>query len=187
MNKTIFIDRDGVINRDPGGWTEHSYVTGWGQFKFLPNSVKALEALSAAGYDIVVISNQAGVSKGCYSMAELNEINRKMAGEIEKGGAKLKAIYCCVHQDSDNCNCRKPKTGLFKKAEEELKIKAKGSFFIGDGKTDVEAGKSVGLKTILVLSGKSSLKDVEKWETKPDHIFNDLSLAAHFILKGDKN
>ena len=183
IRKIIFLDRDGVINKDPGGWTEHSYVTRWEYFKFLPNSIKALKELSDAGYDIVLISNQGGISKGHYSEDKLWEINKKMIEELEKKGAKIKKVYYCIHQDSDNCDCRKPKSGLFRQAEKELHIKTQGAFFIGDGKMDVEAAEKMGLKSILVLSGKSLLADVRGWEVKPDYIFDNLSEAVNFILK----
>ncbi|NQU95522.1 MAG: HAD-IIIA family hydrolase [Candidatus Omnitrophica bacterium] len=181
--KTIFLDRDGVINKDPGGWTEHSYVTHWEYFKFLPNSIEAIKKLNDAGYDIALISNQGGISKGYYSEDKLREINKKMMAELEKKGAKIKKAYYCLHQDSDNCDCKKPKTGLFEKAEKELNIKAQGNFFIGDGKMDVEAAEKMGLKSILVLSGKSDLAGVRDWELKPDYIFDNLSEAVNFILK----
>jgi len=180
--KIIFIDRDGVINKDPGGWTEYNYVTKWDYFKFLPNSINAIKMLNDAGYKVVVISNQGGISKGFYSEKALWEINDKMIQELEKNGASVKKVYYCVHQDKDNCDCRKPKTGLFRQAEKDLNIKAEGSYFIGDGKMDVEAGDRAGLKTILVLSGKTNLTAVRKWDLKPDLIFDDLWEATNFIL-----
>ena len=185
--KFIFIDRDGVINKDPGGWTKYNYVTKWEEFKFLPNSIKALKKLNETGYKIVVMSNQAGISKGYYTEEKLNEINRKMIEGITKNGAKLEKVYYCIHQDSDNCNCRKPKTGLFKIAEKKLKIKLRSMFFIGDGKMDMEAGRNMGMRTLLVLSGKTSLEDIRGWEKQPDYIFNDLFEAVNFILKGERN
>ncbi|MFH1593062.1 MAG: HAD-IIIA family hydrolase [Candidatus Omnitrophota bacterium] len=185
MRKVIFIDRDGVINKDPGGWTEHNYVTAWEQFIFLPNSINALEKLTRASYDIVLISNQAGVNKGFYTKEELQNIDRKMVQAIEEAGGKIRKAYYCVHQPSDNCNCRKPKTGLFERAEEELNIKAGGNYFIGDGKTDIEAGTKMGLKTIMVLSGKADLKNMKDWNVKPDYIFDDLLEAADFIIRKD--
>ena len=101
--KVIFIDRDGVINRDPGGWTPHSYVTRWEDFYFLPGSVEALKKLKRARYEIVVISNQAGVGRGLYTEKKLDEISANMHAEIEKNGAKIKKIYYCIHHPDDNC------------------------------------------------------------------------------------
>jgi len=181
--KVIFIDRDGVINRDPGGWTPHSYVTRWEDFHFLSGSVEALKKLNAAGYKVVVISNQAGVGRGLYTKKKLDEISAKMSGEIEISGARLKKIYYCLHHPDDNCVCRKPKTGLFLQAEKELDVKARGCFYIGDSKGDVEAGSAMGMRTALVLSGKTSLEDARDWDIKPDYIFDNLLEAAEFVIK----
>ena len=185
MKKIIFLDRDGVINKDPGGWTEYSYVTRWEDFHFIPRAKEALKLLSDSGYDIIIISNQGGVSKKYFSAEELKEVTDKMLQAIEAAGAKIKKVHYCVHQDSDNCDCRKPKTGMLKRAEKELGIKCRGAFFIGDSKVDVDAGKAMGLKTVLILSGKTDLKDVEGWEAKPDQIFQDLLEAVKFILQGE--
>ncbi|MDD5135998.1 MAG: HAD family hydrolase [Candidatus Omnitrophica bacterium] len=183
--RPIFIDRDGVINKDPGGWTEHSYVTNREDFHFLPGAKEALRLLNDNGYDIIIISNQGGVSKKFFSESALNEVTGKMLDELKEAGVRIEKVYYCVHQDSDNCDCRKPKTGLFRQAEEELGITAKGHYFIGDGKMDVEAGRRAGLKTVLVLSGKASLEAIDAWETKPDHIVGDLMEAVEAIVKGE--
>lgn len=183
MKRIIFIDRDGVINKDPGGWTEFSYVTRWKDFHFLPGAKSAIKRLSESGYIIVVISNQAGVGKGHYSLKRLNSITRKMVEELKGAGGKIRRVYYCVHQSKDNCSCRKPKTGLLKRAGKDLKTKISGSYFIGDGKVDVEAGKKAKLKTVLVLSGKSSRSEIRSWATKPDHVVKNLEEAASLILK----
>ncbi len=184
--KILFIDRDGVINKDPGGWTEHSYVTKWEDFHFLPGAKEAIKRLNDSGYDIIVISNQGGISKKLFSKPALDEITRKMLKDIEACGAKIKKVYYCLHQDSDKCDCRKPKIGMFRQAEAGLGIKLSGAYFVGDGKTDIEAGSSAGLKTILVLSGKTELDKVEEWEVRPDAIVKDLAEAADFIIKNEK-
>lgn len=187
MKKIIFLDRDGVINKDPAGWTPHSYVTKWEDFLFLPGSVEALRKLNAAGYDIVIVSNQGGISRGFYTEEKLEEINNNILKELGAQGVRILKVYYCVHQTSDNCECKKPKTGLFRKAEKELGIKAAGAYFIGDGKMDIEAGRKIDLKTILVLSGKTDPKDLESWEIKPDLIFKDLHEAVEFIVKEGAN
>jgi len=181
--KVIFIDRDGVINKDPGGWTEYSYITKWKDFHFLPGAKTAVRRLNRAGYDIVIISNQAGVSKGFYTKAALRHINKRMLEEIRKSGGTIRRAYYCVHQKSDNCGCRKPETGLFRQAERDLGVKAAEAYFIGDGQMDVEAGRKARMKTVLVLSGKSKVDDIEDWKARPDLIFRDLGQAVNFILK----
>lgn len=184
--KLIFLDRDGVINKDPGGWTEYNYVTKQEDFHFLPGSKEAVKKLNDAGYEIIMISNQAGISKKYFSEADLKKVTFRMLDGLREAGGKVKKVFYCMHDDSDNCNCRKPKTGLFEQAEKELRVKARGNYFVGDGKMDVGAAAGYGLKSILLLSGKSKLGDVRNWEFKPDYIFQDLAEAVRFILKGEK-
>jgi len=185
--KVIFIDRDGVINKDPGGWTKHSYVTKPEDFKFLPGSVEALKKLNDSGHDIVVISNQAGIGKGYFSKDELDGVNRKMIEDLKREGIQLRKVYYCIHGKNDNCDCRKPKTGLLKQAEKELGIKAAGTYFIGDKESEIEAGEGMGMKTILVLSGKTSLGDLGSWVKKPDYIFDNIKEAVEFIISKTKD
>lgn len=181
--KIIFLDRDGVINKDPGGWTRYNYVTDWGEFVFLPGALDALRELTKAGYDIIIISNQGGISKGYFTEHQLNKVNERMVQEIKKYGGSIRKIYYCIHHDKDNCNCRKPKTGLFEKAAKELKLKFEGNYFIGDGLTDIDAGKRIGLKTILLLCGKTNLDMLNNFSMRPDYIFMDLKEAVDFVLK----
>ena len=180
--KLIFLDRDGVINKDPAGWTEHSYVAYKRDFHFLPGSLDAIKRLTNAGYEIVIISNQAGISKGIYTVEKLNGITELMLDKIKEGGGRVRSVHYCPHRDQDNCACRKPKTGLFEKATEGVRVDFTKTYFIGDGVMDVEAGKRIGCKTIFVLSGKTSPEAVKGWEIKPDFIKKDLAEAVNFIL-----
>ena len=182
MQKTIFIDRDGVINKDPGGWTKYSYVTKWDEFFFIDGSVKALQLLKDAGYKIFVISNQGGISKGYFTQKDLDEVNRKMLIEIKKGGGKIDRLFYCIHHDKDNCECRKPKTGLIEQAAKTMRIDFKETYIIGDSIRDVEAGKRIGMKTIFVSSGKTPLSELDSWGIKPDYIKKDLLEAVEWLL-----
>ena len=187
MKKVIFIDRDGVINRDPGGWTEHSYVTRKDDFHFLPGSKEAIKKLCDSGYTIVVISNQAGVGRGLFSEEQLRGVTQLMFDELKKIGAEIAKVYYCIHDKTDGCECRKPKPGLFKRCERELDIEARGAYFIGDGKGDIEAGSTVGLRTILVLSGKAKREEIDSWDSKPDYICADLREAVSYVLRHDSS
>jgi len=181
-DKVLFVDRDGVINKDPGGWTEHSYVTGWGQFLFLPGVLGALKRLAANGYKVIIVSNQAGVGKGYFRDEDLRELDRRMVEEVRKGGGDIEASYYCTHTAEEECVCRKPKTGLFENAMKRYRINRRSTYFVGDTERDMAAGKDAGLKTILVLSGKSTRKDAEGWSAKPTVICQDLAAAADFLL-----
>ena len=180
--KIIFIDRDGVVNKDL-----YSYVTNWTDFDFLNGSLKALKKLTDNGYEIVIISNQGGVSRGDYTIKELNVINKNMLEEIEKVAKKRPSTYYCIHRDEDNCDCRKPKTGLFKQAESKFgKIDYKNTYFIGDQERDIEAAKNIRAKSILVLSGRTEAPDLEGWKIRPDFIKKDLLDAANWLIEGSR-
>ncbi len=185
-DKFVFIDRDGVINKDGDGWTEHGYITRWEDFRFIPGVLEAFAKFTGKGYKSVIISNQKCIGKGLMSQSALDEITENMMRSVEEHGGKISGVYHCPHLDEDGCDCRKPKEGLFLRAQKDLGIKdLEGKYFIGDSHRDIQAGKKAGLKTILVLSGKSSKKDAETWEHKPDHICEDLLEAAELVIGSD--
>jgi len=173
----IFLDRDGVINVFPG---ERKYVTSLEGFFFLDGAIEGIKKLKDKGFFVYVISNQAGVSKGIYSQANLDAIDAYLIRELKKQGTALDGIYYCTHQETENCSCRKPKTGMLEKATAHLK--AKRCFFVGDSLIDIEAGKNFGCTTVLVLSGRETDRSVvSSWKTKPDHVSADLKAAAEYI------
>lgn len=183
IQKAIFIDRDGVINKDPGGWTKYSYVTKWEEFFFIDGSVEALKKLKNAGYKVFVISNQGGISKGYFNQKDLDALNIKMLEAIKKGGGRIDGLFYCPHHDKDNCECRKPKTGLIEQAAGTMRIDFADTYMIGDSIGDVDAGKRMGMKTILVLSGKTPITDLVKWEIRPDCIKGNLLEAVEWVLR----
>ena len=185
QNKVIFLDRDGVINKDP----EHlkfQYVTKWKDFKFLPGVKRAIKKLTNSGYSIYIISNQAGIAKKYFSMRDLKRITANMIREVEKAGGEITEAYYCPHRTEDNCGCRKPKAGLFKKALKKGRIDFKRTYFVGDNIRDVQAGKAIGCKTLLVLTGKVRSRRSKGWVVKPDFIKQDLLEAVEFILRKDR-
>jgi histidinol-phosphate phosphatase family protein len=183
--KIIFVDRDGVINQYPG---DREYVKSWEEFSFLPRSKAALKTLNDGGFRIYVISNQAGVSKGIYAQSELDRITAKMLSELGKSGAKIDGVYYCTHRPEENCSCRKPRTGLVEAVLSSLKatgvaVDLSNSYFVGDTIRDICTGKSAGLKTILVFSGKEKPENRNDWELLPDFTARDLLEAAETIIK----
>ncbi len=179
--KIIFLDRDGVINRDPGFG---AYVTSWSEFEFLPGALEAIKKLGQAGFEIIVISNQAGVAKGLYTLKDLDEITKNMLKKIEKAGGKMRSVHYCPHRDEDNCDCRKPKVGLFSQATKGLQMNFSDTFFVGDNRRDVLAAEAIGAKSIFVLSGNTKLEELD---VKPDFIARDLLEAVDkIVLKKEK-
>lgn len=185
MDKIVFIDRDGVINQDPmAANTGKEYITDWPEFRFLPGVLGAFKKLTENGYKIIIISNQAGVGRGIYTKEKLDEITGNMLKEIESAGGKVHSVQYCIHRKEDNCDCRKPNTGLFRKAADGLNVDFTKAYFIGDSKRDVEAGKKIGSRTVLVLSGKTKDKsEVADWGARPDLIVKDLNKAVEGIIK----
>ncbi len=168
--KAVFLDRDGVINEERG-----EYVKSWEEFSFIPGAKEAIKALTEAGYFIIVITNQAGIRKGIVSKIMVDEINRRMVGEIEAAGGRIKAVYVCPHKANDACECRKPKAGLFKEAIKKFKIEPRKSFVIGDSGRDIEAGKAVGCQSVLI-NGRLSEDEIER--LKPKFIVSNLKEAV---------
>lgn len=183
--KAVFLDRDGVINEYPG---DLKYVTSWPDFHFLPRVKEALAKLTDSRYKIFIISNQAGVSKGVYSKEALDLITENMLSELTKYKVEIAGVYYCIHRSEDNCSCRKPKSGLVEMAIDKLKskgfdIELNRSFFVGDTIRDIETGKTAGLKTILVFSGKEKLENKNNWRSLPDLTARDLSEAVDIITR----
>ena len=179
--KIVFLDRDGVINKFPG---HDSYVTKVKDFHFIPGSLEAIHQLTQSGYKIFVISNQAGVGRGIYSLDKLKRIDAYMVKYVKKVGGRIHKSFYCTHHPQEGCECRKPGTGLLKAALKFLNktlVHAKGAFFVGDTQKDVQAGRKAGCKTIFVLSGHSHRRSIRQWQVKPDFIVKDLKAAVEVI------
>jgi len=156
--KVIFLDRDGVINKKA---PKADYVKNWGEFEFLPGSIEAISLLTKSGYNIYIISNQAGIARGMMTTDNLKEIHQNMTNEIEKNGGKISGIYYCPHGWDEGCECRKPKPGMFFQAAREHHIDLTKAIFIGDDERDIQAGNAAGCKTILVTPENDLLKVVK--------------------------
>lgn len=156
--KVIFLDRDGVINKK---MPARDYVKKWGEFKFLPGVLRAISKLTQSGYEIYVISNQAGIGRGLMSEGALFEIHKNMEKEIEKHGGKIRGIYYCQHGWNDECLCRKPKPGMLFRAAIEHQIDLPKAVFVGDDERDIQAGIAAGCLTFLVKPNKNLLDAVK--------------------------
>ncbi|MBI3316198.1 MAG: HAD-IIIA family hydrolase [Candidatus Omnitrophica bacterium] len=178
--KIIFLDRDGVINEFPG---MGNYVVSLGDFRMIPGSAKAVGLLCRAGFEVHVITNQGCVSRGLLSREGLDKIHQRMRAEIEKEGGDLAGIFYCPHQTSDVCDCKKPRTTLFLKAVAERRVDFSNVYFIGDSEEDILAGKNLGCKTVLVLSGRIPETQTGKLPVQPDFIKQDLWEAAQWITQ----
>jgi len=191
--KAIFLDRDGVINeliyyREQGVIDSPFTVE---QFRLLPGVSEAIKKFREMDYKVVLVSNQPGIAKGHMSRQTFETITKKMEAELAKEGAFLDAEYYCFHHPEAkikklkaNCECRKPKPGLLVKAAKDIDIDLSKSWMIGDGLTDVKAGKVAGTRTILLGRMKCELcRLMDEDDARPDAITSDLMETAQFILK----
>lgn len=145
---TIFLDRDGVINRNRA-----DYVKSWDEFEFLPGSRHAIAALTRAGHRIFVVTNQACVGKGLVSATAVEQIHRRMIRAIGLAGGRVEAILWCPHRADEGCGCRKPAPGLLLQAREIYGVSLSQAIVVGDSVSDLRAATAVGVPAILVLSG----------------------------------
>jgi histidinol-phosphate phosphatase family protein len=151
VNRTVFLDRDGVINEKA---PDDDYVTSWAGFRFLPGALDAVRSLTDAGFTIVVVSNQRGVARGRMTAAAVDDVNSRMRAAVEASGGRIDAIYVCPH-DIGACECRKPDAGLFRQAARDLPgVELEGSITIGDSLSDVEAASRIGSRAYVVGEGE---------------------------------
>ncbi len=176
MNKAVFIDRDGVINKDL-----HGYVVDPKDFEFLPGSIEALKKLQKIDYKLIIVTNQSGIGKGLYTKDDLIAVHNYMLSLLKREGIKLDAIYYCPHSPEENCNCRKPATGMLERAVKDFNIDPTSSFMIGDKTSDIKAGKDMKCYTFLVLTGHGGKEGT--CDTKPDEIVDNFLEATKKILK----
>lgn len=147
MNKAIFLDRDGVINRKGSSY----YIYREEEFLFNIGVIESLKYFISKGFMLVIITNQGGISKGNFTEAHLEKLHGFMINQLKTYKIELTDIfYCPHHPDVEKCRCRKPGTLMFERAIEKHKIDPKASFMIGDSDIDMEAADRMGIKGILI-------------------------------------
>ena len=176
---TIFLDRDGTLNPDPG------YIRSSDQFDLFPGVAQALSILKQAGARLIVVTNQSGVARGLFSIGDLNGIHAKLRRLLDEAGVSLDAIYVCPHHPDDSCECRKPNRGLIDQAAREQPVDLARSYVIGDHARDMELAKRVGSRSILVTTGAVLPQQVEGLKTSgsaPDCVASSFAEAVDWLL-----
>ena len=196
MNRAVFLDRDGVINAMVYN-AEFGLIDSPAnpdEFEMLSGVIEAIRSINEMGFLAIVISNQPGVAKGKFTIELLEATKAKMVRELALGGAQLDDVYYCLHHPHAMldayrvvCDCRKPKPGLLLQAAEKWDISLPQSYFVGDGITDIVAGRNAGCKTFLVNSRKCYLCDeLARQEVEPNYIGKDLADAVEAISRLEK-
>jgi D-glycero-D-manno-heptose 1,7-bisphosphate phosphatase len=150
--RLIILDRDGVINVD-----SPDFIKSPDEWHVIPGSLKAIADLNRAGYHVCVATNQSGIARGYFDLATLAAIHDKMMEELAAVGGKLDAIFFCPHAPDDDCDCRKPKPGLYFQALNFFKLSPNEAIVIGDSLRDITAAQTAGCKAILVKSNKGNI------------------------------
>jgi D-glycero-D-manno-heptose 1,7-bisphosphate phosphatase len=156
---TIILDRDGVLNKKP---PRAEYVRSWNEFQWLAGAKQGLRLLKAAGYRVVVVSNQAGIGRGIMTEADLTDIHDQMKMEAQQAGGQIDAIYYCPHEWDKDCACRKPRPGLLFQAQREFHLDLSRTPFFGDDERDGEAAEAAGCPFVQVSGQKSFFDCVQE-------------------------
>jgi D-glycero-D-manno-heptose 1,7-bisphosphate phosphatase len=184
--RAIIMDRDGTVCEEVG------YVNHVDRVRLLPRSAAAIRAANEAGFQTVVVTNQAGVARGYFAESLVDEVHDRVRELLAEQGARLDGIYYCPHHPDvgppayrKECACRKPSPGMLERARDEMGIDLRTSYMIGDSVKDLGAGHRAGTTNVLVLTGygKGELTyQSHAWRVKPDHVAEDLHAAVEWIL-----
>lgn len=185
--RAIFMDRDGTVCEEVG------YVNHVSRLRLLPRSAEAIRLANDAGFQTVVVTNQAGVARGYFTEDRVEEAHDRMRQLLGEAGARVDGIYYCPHHPEvggpryrRDCDCRKPRTGMFVRARDEMGIDLASSYVVGDSTRDIEAGSRIGATTVLVLTGygRGELEHQSAgWAIHPTRTSEDLLDAVRWILE----
>ncbi|MCD4784579.1 MAG: HAD-IIIA family hydrolase [Candidatus Eremiobacteraeota bacterium] len=186
MNKAIFIDRDGTINK------EVDFLSQVEDIEIIPRCVDAIKLMNENGFLVIIISNQSGIARGYFDNLDSLNIFSEIISRLKEKGASIDNFYYCPHHPegkvkefSIKCDCRKPAPGMFLEAREDFNIDFSQSFAIGDRIRDIMPAIQLGCKGILVKTGYGGkeMSKKDEWTLTPDFIAEDLYDAAKWILK----
>jgi len=180
MEPWIILDRDGVINVDSA-----HYIKNADEWQAIPGSIEAIARLCTVGFKVAIATNQSGIGRGLFSLADLENIHKKLSAQVEQRGGVISGIFYCPHRPEDNCACRKPKTGLLDEIEKQFAIKLTGVPFIGDAERDIQAALAKHCEPILVRTGKGEatsklLHTCQEYRSVP--VYDDLASFVQAIL-----
>jgi D-glycero-D-manno-heptose 1,7-bisphosphate phosphatase len=183
LRPAIFLDRDGTIAEEVG------YLNHASRFRMFPFVAAAIQRFNEAGLPVIVVTNQSGVGRGYFPESLVHTVNELMTTQLTDAGAKVDATYYCPHTSAENCNCRKPRTGMLDRAAGEHSLDLQRSFVVGDRYGDIELARNARARSILVRTGYGEGElawHAAKWLVQPDFVAEDLAQAADWILRQPK-
>jgi histidinol-phosphate phosphatase family protein len=178
VKRAVFLDRDGTLNREVG------YIGDPADLELVPGMPAALARLTAAGFALVVITNQSAIGRGLYTRAQVDAVHARLAAELAAAGVRLDGIFVCPHAPDDGCDCRKPAPGLFLQARDALGIDLAASWMVGDTVKDMAAARAAGVRPVYVTTGWGERDRAAALAAglPPDDVVPDLAAAAARIL-----
>lgn len=191
LRRAVFIDRDGTISEEIG------YVNHVSRYRVLPIAAEAVRTLNAAGWLAILVTNQAGVARGYFKEELIGDVHNVLKQELERDGARLDAIYYCPHHPTvgeppyrQDCDCRKPKPGLIRRAAEEFSLDLARCWMVGDRYSDTELARNAGVRSAFVLTGygRGELEHQSHgWQHRPDLVAENLLEAVRaIVLRNDE-
>ena len=185
--RAVFIDRDGTISEEIG------YVNHVSRYRVFPFAAEAIRTITEAGWLAILVTNQAGVSRGYFAEEMIGRVHEALTAELAHGGARLDAIYYCPHHPSVgeppyrlDCDCRKPRPGLLRRAAEEFDLDLADCWMVGDRYSDTELARNAGVRAAFVLSGYGRGEwehQRHAWKHQPDLVAENLLEAARAITR----
>jgi D-glycero-D-manno-heptose 1,7-bisphosphate phosphatase len=178
--RAIFLDRDGVINAN-----RPDHVKTWSEFAFLPRALDALQRIAASDFVVLVTTNQAAIARGLTTEAAVCDIHGRMMAEVARAGGRIDGVYYCPHHPDANCDCRKPRTGLYEQGAREWAIDLARSYVVGDAMADIAAAQAMGAQAILVLTGRGNEQHAVLKENNHTgyQVVDDLMEAVEWIWR----
>ena len=170
----VVLDRDGTLIES------HHYLADPEKVRLLPGVVAGLRRFRAMGLGIVVVTNQSAVARGILDLDRLAAIHARMESQLAAEKLRLDGLYVCPHHPEEDCDCRKPRTGLLDQAASEHRFVPRDCFVIGDNTCDIELGRACGASTFLVRTGYGEQVRREG-AAEPEHLVDDLVQAAEII------
>jgi D-glycero-D-manno-heptose 1,7-bisphosphate phosphatase len=179
QRRAVFLDRDGTVNEN-----RSDHVKSLDEFVLLPGAIDAIGRLARSSLAIVIVTNQSVVNRKQASAQTVQAINRWLVEAVQGKGGRIDAVYFCPHLPEEQCECRKPRPGLFLQAQAEHDLQLRGSYVVGDAVTDVEVALALDAQPILVLTGRGAeaVKKLTPEQRRCTHICADLSEAVTWIL-----
>lgn len=182
--RLVILDRDGVINQD-----SDAYIKSLDEWIPYPTAIQAIARLSKAGWTVAIATNQSGIARGYYDKAVLTEMHDRLNQFVEKAGGQIAHIAYCPHGPDDDCDCRKPKTGLMRQIQQHLSLKSlEKAWVVGDSLRDLQAGSAMGCHVALVRTGKGLLTESKGGtDLEGVMIFDDLAAFTEWLLSADED